>query len=126
MLRLVKSEKLRRLIREDDWQDLGVSTPDMIVKAIDEGRYEEAKALAGYFIPEGKALHDLFCDWIWDILTKTAEKYGEEAVYQLCRATQETWMLRRTWKALLKMSAEERVYINAEIIRSHRCGAKQD
>ena len=126
MLNLVKSEKLRRFVREDDWPDLGLSTPDMIAKAIDEGRYEDAKALAHYFIPEGKGLHDLFCDWIWDILTKTAKKHGEAAVYELCRATQETWMMKRTWKGLLKMSVEERVYINTEVMRSHRCGPKQD
>lgn len=126
MLRLVTSDKLRRPIREDGWKDLGRSTPEAIVKAIDEERLSDAKALARYIIPEGKALHDLYCDWIWDILTKTAENQGEEAVYRLCRATQETWMLRRTWKGLMKMSVEERVYINAEIMRSHRCGPQQD
>ena len=46
MLRLIESDKLRRPSRQDDWEDLGLSTPDMIVKAIDEGRYEDAKALA--------------------------------------------------------------------------------
>lgn len=126
MLRLVESERLKRLIREDDGADLGLPTQEMIIKAIDEGRYEEAKALARYMIPEGKGLHDLFCDWIWDMLTKTAEKDGEEAAYQLCRATQKTWMMRRTWKGLLKMSVEDRVRINAEVMRSHRCGPKQD
>lgn len=126
MLKLTKSEKLGRMIRKDDWEDLGIPTPKMLMKAIDEGRYSEAKALALYRIPEGKALHDLYCDWIWDILTKTAEFYGEEAVYKLCRSTQETWMLKRTWKALLKMPVEERVYVNAEIMRSHRCGPEQD
>jgi hypothetical protein len=126
MLRLVESERLKRLIREDDGADLGLPTQEMIIKAIDEGRYEEAKALARYMVPEGKGLHDLFCDWIWDMLTKTAEKDGEEAAYQLCRATQKTWMMRRTWKGLLKMSVEDRVRINAEVMRSHRCGPKQD
>jgi hypothetical protein len=126
VLKFVKSEKLKRFIRQDDWPDLGRSTPEMIVKAIDEGRYEDAKALARYMIPEGKALHDLYCDWIWDIFTRTAEAQGEEAVYHLCRSTQETWMLKRTWKALVKMTVEERVYINAEIMRSHRCGPDQD
>lgn len=126
MLKLVNSEKLKRFIRQDDWKDLGRSTMELLVSAIDEGRYEEAKALAQYFIPEGKSLHDLYCDWIWDLLTKTAKHHGEEAVYHLCRSTQETWMLKRTWKALVKMTAEERVYINAEIMRSHRCGPKQD
>ncbi|RJR18554.1 MAG: hypothetical protein C4582_11425 [Desulfobacteraceae bacterium] len=126
MLRLLRSEKLGRLIRKDEWPDLGRSTPEMIVKAIDEGRYQEAKELSQYMIPEGKSLHDLYCDWIWDILTKTAQTQGEEAVYRLCRSTQETWMLKRTWKALLKLSVEDRVYINAEVMRSHRCGPEQD
>lgn len=126
MLKLNRSDKLRRLVREDDWTDLGVPTQEMISRAIDGGRYDEAKALAGYFIPEGKALHDLFCDWIWDIFTKTSEQHGEEAVYNLCRSTQETWMMRRTWKGLSKLSVEDRVRINAEVMRAHRCGPQQD
>ena len=126
MVKLVKSEKLRRLVREDEWGDLGLPTQELIVKAIDEGRYDEAKALARYFIPEGKGLHDLFCDWIWDMLTKTAIRDGEEAAYELCRATQETWMMRRTWKGLSRMTVEEQVYVNTEIMRSHRGGPEQD
>ena len=47
MLRLVNSEKLKRLVREDDWEDLGKPTQEMIATAINEGRYDEAKALAG-------------------------------------------------------------------------------
>ncbi len=126
MLKLVKSQKLGRLIREDDSKDLGITTTDMIVKAVDEGRYEDAKNLARYFIPEGKAMHDLFCDWIWDIFTKTALEHGEEEVYKLCRSTQETWMMKRTWKGLLKMTVEERVHLNAEVMRTHRCGPNLD
>ena len=126
MLKLVESEKLRRLIREDDWKDLGKPTQEMVSDAIDKGRYDEAKNLAGYLIPEGKGLHDLFCDWIWDIFSKISEKDGETAVYELCRSTQETWMMKRTWKGLLKMSVEERVYVNAEVMRSHRCGSQQN
>ena len=126
MIRFIQSEKLRRFIREDDWEDLGRSTIDLIEKAIDEGRYEEAKALARYMLPEGKGLHDLYCDWIWDIFTKTALEHGEEEVYKLCRSTQETWMMKRTWKGLLKMTVEERVHLNAEVMRTHRCGPNLD
>ncbi len=126
MVRLVTSEKLGRAIRRDDWKDLGKPTQELIIDAIEIGRLDEAKQLVSYIVPEGKALHDLYCDWIWDLLTKTALVSGEEAVYRLCRATQETWMLKRTWKALVKMPVEDRVFINAEIMRSHRCGPKQD
>jgi hypothetical protein len=54
------------------------------LKDSEDGRvysHEEAKALAQYYISEGKALHDLFCDWIWDFFTKIAEKNGEETYF---------------------------------------------
>jgi len=126
MINLSYMKKLGRCVRRDDWATLGQATPKLIVKAIDEKDYGTARALAEYIVPEGKGLHDLFCDWIWDLLSKTGEQYGEEAVYRLCRSTQETWMMKRTWKALSKMSVEDRVYLNAEIMRSHLCGPEQD
>ena len=126
MINLSHMKKLGRLVRRDDWPTLGQATPKLIAKAIDEKDYDTARALAEYIVPEGKGLHDLFCDWIWDMLSKTGELHGEEAVYRLCRATQETWMMKRTWKALMKMSVEDRVYLNAEVMRSHLCGPKQD
>ena len=113
MLKLIHMEKLGRLIRADDWSDLGTPTQEMVAKAVDQGLKDQAKALARYVIPEGKALHDLFCDWIWDIFTKTGQLHGEEAVYNLCRSTQETWMMKRTWKGLMKMTVAERVHLNA-------------
>jgi hypothetical protein len=126
MLKLIHMEKLGRLIRADDWNDLGTPTQEMVARAVDQGLNDQAKTLARYVIPEGKALHDLFCDWIWDIFTKTGQLHGEEAVYNLCRSTQETWMMKRTWKGLMKMTVTERVHLNAEVMRSHRCGPNQD
>lgn len=126
MLRLTHVDVLKRFVRKDDFSDLGVPTQEKIVEAIEGGRLEEAKNLARYFIPEGKSLHDLFCDWIWDIYTKIGEEHGDEAVYRMSRATQETWMMRRTFKAFSKMPVEEQVYLTAEIMRSHRGGPKQD
>ncbi len=113
-------------MRRDDFADLGVPTPEAIVKAIDEGRLEDAKDLARYTIPEGKSLHDLFCDWIYDIYSKVGAEHGDEAVYKLSKSTQETWMMRRTWKAFTKIPVEDQVALTAEIMRHHRGGPKQD
>ena len=126
MLHLINSPQMKRLLRADDPGDLGVPTQEKIVESIEAGRLEEAKDLARYLIPEGKALHDLMCDWVWDIYSKVGAEHGDEAVYMLTRATQETWMMRRTWKAFSKMPVEDQVYLSAEIMRSHRCGPKQD
>jgi hypothetical protein len=126
MLRLAQMRMLGRPVRQDEWPDLGCPTQEKLIEAIEAGRIDEAKELARYMIAEGKPLHDLFCDWIWDIFTQVGLSQGDEAVYHLTRATQQTWMMRRTWKAFMKMSVEERVYLSAEIMRSHRCGPHQD
>ena len=126
MLRLNTMDMLRRAVRQDDWADLGQPTQDKLLQAIEAGRLDEARDLARYIVPEGKALHDLFCDWIWDIYTQVGRQHGDEAVYQLSRATQKTWMMRRTWSAFRKLPVQDQVYLSAEILRSHRGGPAQD
>ena len=64
---------------------------------------DEAGRLARYLAVEGKALHDLFCDWLWDVFTRIAVRDGEEAMHAIMRDSQATWMMRRTWRAMLKL-----------------------
>ena len=126
MLKLADLAKLGRPLRQDDMADLGRPTPEAICQAIDEGRLEEAKALAWYTIDEGKGLHDLYCDWVWDLLSGIAERHGEEEMYRCLRTSQASWMMRRSWKGFLKLTVEERVQVTAEMMRAHRCGPEQD
>ena len=75
MLRLSDMARLGRAVRQDDLEDLGRPTPHLIEDAIDDGRDADAKALAQYTVPEGKSLHDLFCDWLWDLFTRIADRH---------------------------------------------------
>ena len=111
----IKNDKLGRDLRQDDWQDLGEPTQEAAVAAIDDGKLEDAKALMRYMIPEGKALHDLMCDWVWDLLTQIAKRRGEQEMFECLRDSQSGWMLRRTWKGFLNLTVAERVQITAEI-----------
>jgi len=124
MLKL--SDFAGRLLREDDPETLGRPTSTLIEAAIDEGRLDEAKQLARAGLDESKSLHDLMCDWVWDLLNQISRRFGEAQVGEMLRATQGTWMLRRTWSAFLKLSVERRVQLTAEIMRAHRCGPEQD
>lgn len=124
MLKL--SDFAGRLLRTDDPADLGRPTSQHLADAIDNGRHDEAKKLARMTHEETKPLHDLYCDWVWDLLTKIGDKFGESRVYEMLRATQETWMLRRTWKAFTKMPVERQVQLTTEMMRAHRCGPNQD
>ena len=124
MLKL--SDFAGRLLRTDRPEDLGKPTSALVAEAIDAGRTDEAKRLAALTFEETKSLHDLYCDWVWDLLSKIGEKFGESEVYAMLRATQETWMLRRTWKAFRSLSVERQVQLTAEMMRAHRSGPKQD
>ena len=126
MLRLSDLAVVGREVRQDDAPDLGRPTQELICEAVDQGRPEEAKQLARYMVPEGKGLHDLFCDWIWNLLSEIARGFGEEAMHRIMRASQETWFMKRTWKGFLRLSVEERVHVTAEIMRAHHCGPQQD
>jgi hypothetical protein len=103
-----------------------VATVATACEAIDDGRYEEAKRIVQYLVDEGKGLHDLMCDWVWDLLTQVARRYGEEEMYQVLRGSQDSWMLKRTWKAFLRLTVEQRVWLSAEVARAHRSGPRQD
>lgn len=125
MMRLSELAKLGRALRQDDLEQLGEATTDQLGRAIDTGDLATAKSLAAYVVPEGKSLHDLFCDWLWDLFTQIADAHGEEEMHRIMRASQATWMLRRSWKAFLRLPVEERVQLTAEIMRSHRGGPRQ-
>ena len=122
MLKL--SDFAGRLLRTDEADSLGEPTHLLVEEAIDDGRYEEAKKLTRTAHHEFKSLHDLYCDWMWDMLTKIAERFGEAEVYNMLRATQEKWMLHRTWKAFRKMPVKKQVDLTAEMMRAHRCGPR--
>ena len=126
MLRLTDMAKLGRKVRQDELETLGAPTQSLLVDAIDDGRVAEAKALAQYTVGEGKSLHDLMCDWVWDLLTRIAQRHGEEEMYDTLRASQATWMMKRTWKGFLTLTVEERVAVIAEMIRAHHSGPAQD
>lgn len=126
MLRLEDHDLLQRKMRQEDPPELGVSTVKSLKQSIDDGQYDDAKELADYSIAESKGLHDLMCDWVYDLLDRIANKFGESAMYEILKGSQETWMMKRTWKGYLKMSVKERVDLTAEVMRSHRCGPEQD
>lgn len=126
MLNLVQLARLGRPVRQEDIDDLGVPTQTLLSQAIEAGRLDQAKQLAKYTIAESKGLHDLFCDWLWDLLTQIANRFGEEALGDILRTSQGSWMLRRSWKGFLGMTVEERLAVTAEIMRSHHGGPEQD
>ena len=83
MLKL--SDFAGRLLRTDAADTLGKPSHLLAEEAIDAGRYEEAKQLTRTAHDEFKSLHDLYCDWMWNMLSKIAERFGERLLHQFFR-----------------------------------------
>ena len=124
MVRLVKSEVLQRLIRKDDWSELGTSTVHKIKEAIDAGRLDEAKQLTEYLWTETKGLHDLYADWCWAWYDYVADKLGEEQLGDASRATHTVW-LRPFFDLYQLLPRDEFVQVLVEAFHAHRCGKDQ-
>src|SRR3989442_1431548 len=73
---LVFSQKLGRVIRQDDLTTLGVSTQTLAEEAMRDGRLEDAIALTAYFRQEMQILHDIMTTWITDIFRQLLVKEG--------------------------------------------------
>lgn len=93
MIRLEKSEALGRVIRQDEIEELGISTWALIRKAILAVKSDEALALLDYCYSETKTLHDSFCSSVDSLLTRIGD-FDEEEVYKLLRKRWEPMILR--------------------------------
>lgn len=118
---IIVSERLRKPVRNETLPELGTSTLTRLRESIADARLTDALELANYFLWEGKRLHDLMCDWVYANLDFVGHTLGEEAVYKALRYAGEK--IRRPYvEHIAKLTVEERVFLQAEGMRSHRSG----
>ena len=56
-----------RAVRPGTWGEQAVATPDLIERALKEGRREDAAALARHLVVEAQEIHDLYTAWSAEI-----------------------------------------------------------
>jgi len=77
-------DMLGRPLRVDEpIEELGISTYDRLREAIKAGDTGTALELVDYVQIEGKGLHDLYCDWVYALLTWISEHNGEETLLEV-------------------------------------------
>lgn len=118
---VIFSEALNKPVRDEPLSEWGIPTLTRIREALDSGKVSDARELAHYFLIEGKRLHDLMCDWVYATLDYVGSHYGDEAVYQAVRHAGER--IRKPYvQHVAELTVEERIYLQAEGMRSHRSG----
>ena len=92
MLKLEYNQTLKRTVRVDDLETLGVSTQTLAEKAIQAGRVEEAVALVDYFHQEMRIMHDILITWLTDIARFiVAHQAGAEHSHEISQKLLATW-----------------------------------
>jgi hypothetical protein len=124
MAKLEYSEILGRMIRKEGVDELGTGTVRVINDLIDQGKTEEAKAMVEYFRTEMLVVHDIYAQYVQDILAFIARTYGEDQVEAAFRAALGTWFAVR-YEAYNRMSLEEKVQLTAEGMRCHLDGPER-
>jgi hypothetical protein len=112
------------MLRKEGIEELGTGTPRKINELIDQGKLEDAKALIAYFRTEFLVVHDIYVQYVQDLLAFIARTYGEDQVEAAFRAALGTWFKVR-YEAYNKMSLEERVQLTAEGMRCHLDGPQR-
>jgi len=76
-----------RIFTQEELEELGMKTIDLVIAAIDAGDKEKAKKLSGSLQREFLAMHDLYVDWVASLLTFIYRKYGNAALYNALKET---------------------------------------
>ena len=84
MIRLKKSEALRRKIRQDDIEDLGIPSLSLVRQAIQAGRSDEALEFLDYASSVAPPVQDLIIGLVNTFITHIAS-FGEEEVERAWR-----------------------------------------
>lgn len=115
MVKIEKMEALQRKIRQDDWDELSVSTWNLAGEAIRAGRTAEALELMEYGIMENQTMHDSITSFVDDALTYIA-RFGEEEILKFLK--EKYYSRVRNWLSLTP-GVEETMKRFAEFQRGH-------
>jgi hypothetical protein len=80
-----------RLFSDQELEEMGTQTVELVEQAIDKGEYGEAKKLAWRMCGEFSAMHDLYLEWMTDTLTFIYQRYGDQALYDALHKGVTAW-----------------------------------
>ncbi|MFC1825241.1 hypothetical protein ACFL9T_21225 [Thermodesulfobacteriota bacterium] len=107
-----------RIFTQEELEEMGTQTVDLLERAIDSGDKEKAKKLAVRMHKEAMSWHDFSTDWLAALLTSIAKHYGDDAVHKSLEES-----LSVTHKETLDLfdgvNFRRRVQLCAGVVRSH-------
>ncbi len=77
----------KRVFSEAELDEMGKRTLDLLTEAIEAGEKEKARRLAKRMHREFSAIHDLYMNWLADLMDHVYRHWGEDELYASLRKT---------------------------------------
>lgn len=74
-----------RVFTDQELKEMGARTGDAAIQAVDAGDKERAKRLIARMSKEFQWLHDIYVNWVADLMDHIYREEGEDALYQAMR-----------------------------------------
>jgi len=71
-----------KVFSQQELEAMGARTLDLLQESIEAGDKETAKKLARRMYNEFSAMHDLYRDWVTDLLTFIGNRFGDDTLYE--------------------------------------------
>lgn len=81
----------QRLFSQQELQELGKRTVDLIQEAVDKGDSGRAKGLARRMYKEFLSMHDVYLNWTTALLSFVGKRYGNEALLEALKESMASW-----------------------------------
>ena len=120
-MNLTKSELINRDLRQDEPNEVGVSSLKLAFAAMDRGDLPEAKRIIEYARLEWQVVHDMYANWSWSFFTYIAENYGEQELEKAMRAILGSYYKTR-YDKVMASDVKTQVQLSVEGLRGHLMG----
>lgn len=107
----------KRVFTDEELANLARSRLDLAKHAINKGDKEEAEKMVQAISDEFMVAHDLFRDWIADLLSEIGKQFGDEKLHEIMVKTVGNYM--KPLKELSKQGFKAFVEATATIWRAH-------
>lgn len=110
-------KKENRVFTDEELDEMGKRTVDLLVQTIEGGEKEESKKLANRMYREFSVIHDLYTDWMADMMDYIYKGKGEDELYSALRKTIGASLA--PFAKMEKVDFRRRVEMLATILRGH-------
>lgn len=115
------SELLQRNLRQDEPDEVGISSLRQAFAALERGEVEGAKRLVEYARLEWQVVHDMYVNWSWAFFSYIAQTYGEADLERAMRGVLGSYYRARYDKAMAS-DVKVQLQLTVEGLRGHLMG----